>query len=249
MIRVFQVEGFSIITIVKTHSTSITSLEQVNNSLCVRINGPSFLRGLPGQFFQAFAVCEDSLLPTLLYPCKDEEDSLLLSGSIPKGWQPGTELHLRGPRGNGFHLPPLARRIVLTTLDKVNVNRLLPLAELALQNGASVTLFTDTHQPNLAPEIEVLPLEELSGIKEWADTVAAVLHHHELSAFFQKLDLIPGRKIPFEGQIMLDVPMICDEASACGLCAVRTSKGWKLACKDGPVFPLEDLIGLDVTNE
>lgn len=233
----------------KTHSTRIISLEQVNGDLCVRINPQPYLHALPGQFFQAFAVGEDALLPTLLYPCRDERDSLLLSGSIPKNWQPGTELHLRGPRGNGFHLPPLARRIALTTLDKVSINRILPLAGIALQSGANVTLFTDTSQSDLAPEVEVLPLEELSGIKEWADAFAAVLQPQELSTLLQKLDFSPGKKIPFEGQIMLDVPMICDEVSTCGLCAVKTSKGWKMVCKDGPVFPLEDLIGLDSSNE
>ena len=234
-----------IINLVKTHSVIITGLEQINDEVCVQLKAQPFLQPSPGQFFQAFAADSDDLLPTLLYPCRVSPAELVLCGDIPKSWVPGTELHLHGPRGNGFHLPPLTRRAALTTLDVFSLNRIMALADTALSSGMEVTLFTDLHLSGLAPEIEVLPLEELNQVRDWADYLAAVLLPNQVNAFRNELKLNSGRKIPCSAEIMLEMPMICDETSACGVCAVNTSRGWRLACKDGPVFGLDDLLPED----
>ncbi len=168
----------------KTHSVKISGLEQVNGEVCVQLKTQPFLQPSAGQFFQAFAADSEDLLPTLLYPCRVSSTELLLCGDIPKSWVPGTDLHLRGPRGNGFHLPPLTRRLALTSLGQIN-------------------------------------------------------------AFRNCLKLIPGRKTPFTVEILLEISMICDESSACGVCSVYTNRGWRMACKDGPVFALDDLPGED----
>lgn len=225
----------------KTHSVIISGLEQINDEVCIQIKTPSFLQPVAGQFFQAFAADPDDLLPILLHPCRISAAELVLCGEIPKSWAPGTELHMRGPRGNGFHLPPLAHRVALTTLDRFSLNRLMPLAETALARNAEVTLFTDLPLSDLAPEIEVLPLDELSQARDWADYLAAVLLPNQVNTFRNGLQLNGGRKTPCTAEVMLEVPMICDETSACGVCAVTTSRGWRLACKDGPVFALDDL--------
>ena len=49
-------------------------------------------------------------------------------------------------------------------------------------------------------------------------------------------------KVRFEAQVLVLVPMPCGGMGECGVCAVKIQRGWKLACKDGPVFDLEDLI-------
>ena len=36
--------------------------------------------------------------------------------------------------------------------------------------------------------------------------------------------------------------MPCGGAAECGICAVPFGRGWKLACKDGPVFELNPLL-------
>lgn len=234
-----------IINLVKTHCVTITGLEQINGELCVCIKTQTFLQPIAGQFFQAFAADFDDLLPTLLYPCRISATDVLLCGDIPKSWTPGNELHLRGPRGNGFHLPPLTHRVALTTLDSFNLNRLMALADVALANRAEVSLFTNQQLTDLPPEIEVLPLEELNQVKEWADYLAAVIMPGQVNTLRNELQFYAGRKTPFNTEIMLDLPMICDESSACGVCAVYTSRGWRLACKDGPVFALDDLPGED----
>lgn len=231
--------------LMKTHCAVIAELFQVNDERIIRLKSKSLQPGKPGQFFQAFASDADELLPVLLYPCSLENEFLLCCGVMPSNWLPGSELHLRGPRGNGFHLPPLARRVALTTLDGIGVNRLLPLADQALENGAEVTLFSDGNPASLAAEIEVLPLQELNQIKGWADYFGAVLQPEKIAEQIKLLELIPGKAMSFLAEIMLDTPMICEESSVCGICSTLTNKGWKLACKDGPVFNLEDLVPME----
>jgi hypothetical protein len=36
--------------------------------------------------------------------------------------------------------------------------------------------------------------------------------------------------------------MPCAGLADCGVCAVELRRGWKLACKDGPVFDLRDIL-------
>jgi NAD(P)H-flavin reductase len=223
----------------------ISGLEQMNDEVCIRIKAQPFMQPIAGQFFQAFAVDSEDLLPILLYPCQVSASEVLLGGEVPKSWMPGTDLHLHGPHGNGFHLPPLTRRVAITTLDYSSPNRLLPLVDTALANCTEVTLFTNLTLSNLAPEIEVLPLEELNQVTNWADYLAVVLKPGQVSAFRNGLQRNTDRKTPFTAEIMVEVPIICDKSSACGVCAVYTSHGWRLACKDGPVFALDDLIPED----
>jgi dihydroorotate dehydrogenase electron transfer subunit len=36
-------------------------------------------------------------------------------------------------------------------------------------------------------------------------------------------------------------PIPCGGIAECGACAVPAHRGWKLACRDGPVFNLNEL--------
>jgi dihydroorotate dehydrogenase electron transfer subunit len=40
--------------------------------------------------------------------------------------------------------------------------------------------------------------------------------------------------------VLLTPPMPCG-TGACQACAVQTRRGWKLACREGPLFPLAEL--------
>jgi NAD(P)H-flavin reductase len=232
----------------KSHSVSISEIIQINGENCLRIEHAIFQQARAGQYLQAFGTGENELLPILLFPCQSPGQGWIFCGNFPRSWQPGMQLHLRGPRGNGFHLPPLAKKVALTSLDQVHLNRLLPLAFEALENGAEVCILTGTHPSDLPPEIELLPLDELHQIKNWADYLAACLPPAGVAVFQQELEINLGRNDKLQVEVMLDVPVICDEVSACGICAVNTGKGWKLACKDGPVFPLAELMIEDSAN-
>jgi len=45
-----------------------------------------------------------------------------------------------------------------------------------------------------------------------------------------------------EAQVLVVTPMPCGGLAECGVCAFTTRRGWKMACKDGPVFDLSELI-------
>ena len=46
---------------------------------------------------------------------------------------------------------------------------------------------------------------------------------------------------PGPGQVLVRTDMPCRGIGECGLCAVRTTRGWQHACTDGPVFQLKEL--------
>jgi dihydroorotate dehydrogenase electron transfer subunit len=226
----------------KTHLVTITEMMMLNGEACLRFDHPLLDAIKPGQFLQVFDPSTDTLLPKLLHPCGSDAGHPFFCGEVVRHWQPGTTLHIRGPRGNGFHLPPLARNIALAAFDINGVNRLLPLARVALHAGAAVSLVTDQELDDLPAEIELLPLAEIENLKTWADYAAFILPPEKIEPTRQALQFTPGRSAACEVEIQVDVPMICDEHSNCGVCGVQTTRGWRLACKDGPVFGLETLV-------
>jgi dihydroorotate dehydrogenase electron transfer subunit len=44
-----------------------------------------------------------------------------------------------------------------------------------------------------------------------------------------------------EAQILIHTPVPCGGVAECGVCAVTSKSGWKLACRDGPVFDWREL--------
>jgi len=225
----------------KTHRVIVESLEQVNEEICLRLDLKTLAGIHPGQYVQVCDPDPDALLPVTLFPCRMEMKDILFCGGVHESWLPGKELHMRGPKGNGFSLPPLARRVALTTLDLGSLNPLLPLAGQALELGAEVTLLTDKRLHDLPPQIEVLPLEEIDAGKDWADYLAAISSYEGLPKFKKKLSHPTRGTETLQVEVLVDTPMPCADGVGCGACAVQTRKGWRLACKDGPVFQLDDL--------
>jgi hypothetical protein len=77
----------------------------------------------------------------------------------------------------------------------------------------------------------------------WPDFLAVDLAHAELAGLLRFLGLDdPGRPMPFSGQVLIRTDMPCHGVGGCGVCAVQTRRGWRLACVDGPVFDLSEVI-------
>lgn len=226
----------------KTRVATITEMKMLNGEVCLAFNDPLARSIIAGQYLQVFDPDSSTLLPTLLHPCGNVPAQPFFCGEVERRWQPGMTLHVRGPRGNGFHLPPLARRVALAAFTLNTANRLIPLADAAIRQGAAVTLVTDLPVLDLPAEIELLPELELSQLKNWADYVAFILKPDQIEPARQALDFAPQIPHSLTVEIQVEVPMICDEVSACGVCGEQTTRGWRLACKDGPVFPLDVLL-------
>ena len=224
----------------KIHDTLISGLQQVNGETCLRLE----LRGLPqlrpGQYIQISEDAEDALLPRSLMLCRIDEESSLFCGEMNPAWRPGDRLRLRGPLGNGFQLPTAARRVVLAAQAGTSLNPLLALADQALAAGAEVVVLSDQPLADLPAEIEVLPMEEMSAALKWADFCGFVCAYDDLPVF-TRLMIDSDSEHPKEMQVLVVTDMICAEGAACGVCALPTRKGWRLACKDGPVFNYNDL--------
>jgi len=127
----------------------------------------------------------------------------------------GMRLALRGPLGHGFHLPTGPRRVALAALN-------------------------DSAGP-LLPLVEVLPLDLLPEAPGWAHYLALDAPLRLLPGLPRLLGLERPGNLGCPAEVLARADMPCGGLAACGVCAVEARKGWKLACKDGPVFDWEEL--------
>lgn len=146
----------------------------------------------------------------------------------------GDEVDLAGPIGTPFQPPPRARRWSLASFDRP-ADRLLPLLFQGLERGAELALVCSEPPPNLPEAVELNPPwpEALA----WADYAALDLGDTDsVEGFPARTRLRFGRA----AEALMTPPMPCG-IGACGACAVRTRRGWVLACREGPVWPMRDL--------
>jgi len=202
----------------------------------------------PGQYLQAHNLDDpDSALGWSLFPVgiptkmsAAENSGRFNLAPIPKSWHPGSTLELRGPLGYGFDLPSVSR-LALIALGE-SASRLLPLVRPALNNKADIVFFSAVPLPTLPPAIEIQPLKALPEALSWADFLALDLSAAQLPSLRKTLGIEPHDPLPGPGQALITIPMPCAGIGECGICAVPLRrKGYALACKDGPVFNLNQL--------
>ncbi|MFL7871476.1 MAG: hypothetical protein AB8I58_21790 [Anaerolineales bacterium] len=206
-----------------------------------RLLCPQNLVPSPGEYLMAHDPASDTLLPASVFNAGSVSGGFLAAPPIPSTWQPGTSLALRGPLGRGFSLPASASRVALVALGET-FTRLKPLIPAALRQDASIALVSDLNLPDLPPEVEIQPVSALPEVARWADYLAFDLPRESLPGLREKLGLAEQVRASFEAQTLVITPMPCGGMAECGLCAVTTRRGWKMACKDGPVFNLDELI-------
>jgi hypothetical protein len=183
--------------------------------------------------------------PVILSASEITADGFTTTAGLPADWQPGDRLRLRGPLGRGFSFPPTARRLALACLAD-DPACLLPLAAAGLASSRAVSLFTrtplsDADLPPYPLALEVLPLADLAASLAWADYLAIVVPLRQVDGLRGQLGLAPDRAPGPITQVYLDTAFPCGGLADCGACAVRTRRGWKMACHDGPVFDFSEL--------
>ena len=226
----------------------IKELVLLDGKPSARIQCEPSLIPAPGQYLLAFAKASNSPLAASVFSAKSFADSFLVAPPMLTSWNPGTRLHLRGPLGHGFILPNNARRVALIVLDTQQASasdspaRLLALLDPTLKQEASVVLICPTPPDDLPLQIEVQPISALLDICNWADYIAMDAARESLSELKKML----GRGNPFmvknEAQILIRTAMPCGALAECGVCSIESHHGQLLACKDGPVFDLKDLL-------
>lgn len=183
---------------------------------------------------------ETAVLGAWLFPGEISTRGFLAIPPIPDSWNPGTQLKIWGPVGQGFKLPDRLRRLVLVGLDRTT-SRLLPLIESAVGFDCSVTLFTDGSLAQLPSSVEVYPLVLLPEALSWAEFIALDVPLNRFADLRTILGVLPGQDLPCPAQVLLFTSMPCSGLADCGVCAVSARRGWKLVCRDGPVFALNQL--------
>jgi dihydroorotate dehydrogenase electron transfer subunit len=198
---------------------------------------PAIVPGSGQYILAAAASSPDPVLATALFFSGRAPDGFIFPAPVPETWRPGLRLWLRGPLGRGFRLPLTARRVALLGFSHSGA-RLLGLLPEALAQKAEITLLCDAAPPDLPEEIEIQPLAALQEICEWADFIAAEADREALPGLRGQLALA---KLKAQVEILVGTPVPCGGMAECGVCAVLVRGGWKMACKDGPVFDLKEL--------
>jgi dihydroorotate dehydrogenase electron transfer subunit len=242
----------------KRGTGELTELYLENGLTGGRLLCPQNLIPEPGQYLLAHDSSParrgpgraDSPLPAPIFNAGSFPGGFLLAPPIPQTWQPGISLSLRGPLGRGFSLPPSARRVALVSLGETAA-RLKPLLTSALEQNAALVLVSDLDVSDLPLEVEVQPVSALAEVARWADYLAIDMDRESLPGLREMLGLSRQARATFarpglagwagEAQALVLTPMPCGGLAECGVCAVTTRRGWKMACKDGPVFDLKEL--------
>jgi dihydroorotate dehydrogenase electron transfer subunit len=199
----------------------------------------------PGQYLPCQRLSASSdILVTNLFSILGGKGTPTLA-PIPTDWYPGDEFQFLPPQGNGFQLPSSARRIGLLPVG-VSPLRLLTLVKPALAQDASLALFLDTDQrsvflDNISSQIEIVPQSSLTDNVDWLDYLAVDIRLEDLDSLAQYLT---RSNISFDGQVLIRTMMPCRGLGTCGVCAVKTKSGWKMICKDGPIFDLTEVMNV-----
>ncbi|GAB4464109.1 MAG: hypothetical protein Kow0070_25540 [Anaerolineales bacterium] len=207
----------------------------------VRISCPANLIPAPGQYLLAGSASLSDPLPVPLFSTDSTPFGFTAVPPVPAAWMPGAEIALRGPLGRGFTLPPSARRVTLVPFDE-DVSRLRGLIAPALKQRAAVVLLGESDLGGLPDEVEVQPFSLLEDALAWADYAAFDVLRESLPGLRERLggsNQVPAGK---DAQVLVRTPLPCGGIAECGVCAVTLKSGWKLACKDGPVFDLRDVL-------
>jgi dihydroorotate dehydrogenase electron transfer subunit len=222
-----------------TGKGQITELLLDDGFQLAQISCPQALIPAPGQYLLA---SHDSniIVPVPLFYTESALDSFLALLHSSESWRPGQELHLRGPFGRGFSMPATSRRVVLAAFDN-SVLLLRGLMHDALKHGAAVVVLADSGLENLPDDVEVQPVSALDEVMKWADYAAFVVSRENFSGWKERFGMSRQASVTRKAQVLVRTPVPCGGIAECGVCAVSLNSGWKMACKDGPVFQMDEL--------
>lgn len=137
-------------------------------------------------------------------------------------------------------MPTSARRLALVPFGDSSV-RLRGLIQPALTQGAAVVLLSHSDGERLPDEVEVQPFSALDEVLSWADYIALDVARDGLPELRERLVGLDQASVKKEAQVLVHASVPCGGVAECGVCAVSLRSGWRLACKDGPVFGLGDI--------
>lgn len=235
------------------------------------INAPQIAEiAQPGQFVMLSKWKMKELLlkrPFSFYEIDPDKDSIsLLYKKVGKGTalmaesKPGEYIELIGPLGNGFLIPEKVKNMAVVARG-IGIVPMLPLVrqgrkenkgiysflsasknELLLGNdimeSLSVNTFyaTDDGSKGLPGNVTMF-LEDLLGKNPDVIDAVYTCGSKRLARHIRELQ----KKYHFHAYISLEERMGCGIGSCKG-CVIQTKHGYQRVCKEGPVFPLEEVV-------
>lgn len=231
----------------KIHSAQIRQVHSRLGlqSLTLQLEGS--LSFTPGQYLAA-NLADDTLavLPEILFIEKIAGHQMTICPAKLDGWHPGKTVIFRGPLGKGMDIPQFAKRLAIISLDD-NPARVLSLAAFGLEKQMDVVMVggwvtEKALTADIAPSIELAPLTQITELALWADYLLLDVPHARLGEIEKMVQTVPALLRPGFAQVLVAADMPCAGIADCGICAVKTRRGYKLSCHDGPVFQLGELI-------
>ena len=170
--------------------------------------------------------------------------------------QPGDQLNILGPAGNGFSIDSKTHNLLLIA-GGMGIAPLIYLADIAINNGLSIKMAAGARTKSFLLPSKPIPhgVEYLTATEDgsqgekgfvtpilqsnasWADQIficgplpmyQAIRKHSQM--------LLCGKPT----QVSLEVRMGCG-MGICYSCTIKTTSGLKQVCKDGPVFDLGEI--------
>jgi len=250
-------------------ATIVSSSELMPGCHLMCVEAPDIVAiAKPGQFVTVSCGQELTLRrPLSIHQVANLGQLHLLFGIVGKGtsWlsdhHEGETLDLLGPLGSGFSIEQASRNLLLVA-GGIGIAPLTFLAQQALSEGKSVTLLLGARtgaglypQRLLPGGIETVIATEdgstgtkgmitdiLPDFVDWADQIYAC----GPLAMYQRMAIKnQQRHVRKPVQISLEVRMGCG-LGACYGCSIRTRRGMKQVCLDGPVFNLDEIIWQEV---
>jgi hypothetical protein len=190
-----------------------------------------------GRYILAHESGSDAPLATQLFAAEHRSKGFVAAPPVPSAWLPGAVLDVRGPLGNGFVLPPGARRVALIAFND-DPAPLLPLVGEAVGQAAAVALVCADTPLDLPLHVEVHPPAAMMDICMWSDYAAFHVERDSVETMLRTVSRRQSLAMGGNAQALVRTAMPCGGLADCGVCTVRTKKGARLACVEGPVFEL-----------
>ena len=174
--------------------------------------------------------------------------------------QPGDQLNVMGPLGNGFSIPGTARHLVLVARG-VGLATLAPLAQEAHRLGLSLTAICSARSPEHLMSIdhfrdlgaEVIPVTDAEGTSDPAHLrgiLEALVEKGEADMIYTcgsnrllKLCQQVARAAGIPGEIALEQQMACG-VGMCQCCVRPFRRNGEIVqervCREGPVFDIQE---------
>jgi len=195
----------------------------------------------PGQYVMATASSGNEVLASPLFAARAHRDGFIAAPELPGAWLPGSWLYLRGPNGNGFHVPSTSRRVALATFGG-GAHCLLPLVATALTQDAAVVFVGEHADLELPAAVEVQPLGAFSEAACWADYVAVEVRRETIEWMRESIAAADVRSMTAKAEVIVRTAMPCGGLAECGVCVVGTGRNRLALCSDGPVLDLRGLL-------